>query len=80
MLESSSAPFFINTLQLIIKDLLFSENNISVLIAKGRQTFRHLNHLSTACEKLKNIQVTLSYQIQCKNPCYLCKMLKQGGI
>jgi len=59
MLESSSAPFFIHTLQLIIKDLLFSENNISVLIAKTRQTVRHFNHSSTACKKLKNIQITL---------------------
>ena len=38
MLESSSAPCFVHTLQLIIKDSLFSENNISVLIAKVRQT------------------------------------------
>ena len=34
MLESSSAPCFIHTLQLIIKDSLFLENKISVLIAK----------------------------------------------
>ena len=59
MLESSSAPCFIHTLQLIIKDSLFSENNISVLITKARQTVGNFNHFSTACEKLKNIQVTL---------------------
>ena len=59
MLESFSAPCFVHTLQLIIKDSLFSENNISVLIAKARQTVGHFNHSSTACEKLKNIQVIL---------------------
>ena len=53
MLESSSAPCFIHTLQLIIKDSLFTESNISVLIAKARQTVGHFNHSSTACEKLK---------------------------
>ena len=57
MLESSSAPCFIHTLQLIIKDSLFSENKISVLIAKARQTVEHFNHSSRACEKLKDIQV-----------------------
>ena len=35
MIKSSSTPCFIHTLQLIIKDSLFSENNIIVLIAKG---------------------------------------------
>ena len=58
-LESSLAPCFIHKLQLIVKDSLFSENNISVLIAKACQTVAHFNHSSTACEKLKNIQVTL---------------------
>ena len=53
MLESSSAPCFIHTLQLIIKDSLFSKINISLLIAKARQTIGHFNHYSTACEKLK---------------------------
>ena len=53
MLETSSVPFFIHTFQLIIKGLLFSENNISVLIAKARQNFRHFNHSFTAWEKLK---------------------------
>ena len=59
MLESSSAPCFIHTLQLIIKDSLFSKINISVLIAKACQTVGHFNHSSTACKKLKNIQVNL---------------------
>ena len=52
-LESSSAPCFFHTLQMIIKNSLFSKNEISVLIAKARQTFGHFNHSSTACEKLK---------------------------
>jgi len=30
-----------------------------VLIAKARQTVGHFNRSSTACEKLKNIHVTL---------------------
>ena len=59
LLESSSVPCFIHTLQLIIKDSLFTENNISVLIAKARQTVGHFNHSSTTCDKLKIIQVTL---------------------
>ena len=58
MLESSSAPCFIRTLQLIIKMSLFIENNISVLKAKVCQTDGQFNHFSTACEKLKNLQVT----------------------
>ena len=58
-LESSLAPCFIHKLQLIVKDSLFSENNISMLIAKARQTVGYLNHSSTACERLKNIKVTL---------------------
>ena len=52
MLESSSAPCFILTLQFIIKGSLFLENNISVLIAKARQTHGQFNHFSTACENL----------------------------
>ena len=52
-IESASAPSFIHTLQLIIKDSLFSENNISVLIAKARQAVGHFNYSSRACEKLK---------------------------
>ena len=59
MLESSLAPCFIHTLHLINKDSLFSENKISVLIAKARQTVGHFNHSSRACEKLKDIQVFL---------------------
>ena len=59
MLESSLTPCFIHKLQLIIKDSLFSENNISVLIAKSRQTVGHFNHSSTACEKLKKFKITL---------------------
>ena len=60
MLEPSTAFCFIHTLQLIFKNSLFLENNISLLIAKARQTVYHFNHYSTACEKQKNIQVTLS--------------------
>ena len=63
MLESSSAPCFIHTLQLIIKDSLFTESNISVLIAKARQTVGHFNHSSTACEKQKKIQVALGSSV-----------------
>ena len=63
MLESYSAPCFIHTLQLIIKGSLFSESNISVLIAKARQTIGHFNHSSTACEKRKKIQVTLGSSV-----------------
>ena len=59
VLESSSAPCFVQTLQLIIKDSLFSENNRSVLIAKTRQTVGHFNHSATACKKLKKIKITL---------------------
>ena len=59
MLENSLAPSFIHTLQLTIKDSLFEKNNISLLIAKARQTVRHFNHSSTACKKLKYIKVTL---------------------
>ena len=46
MLESSSAPCFIHTLQVIIKHSLHSENNISVLITKARQTIGHFDHSS----------------------------------
>ena len=50
MLEFSSAPCLIHLLQLIIKDSLFSENKISVLIAKACQTVEHFNHSSRDCE------------------------------
>ena len=40
-LESSTAFCFIHTLQSTFKDSLFLENNISVLIAKARQTVGH---------------------------------------
>ena len=53
MLKSSLAPCFIHTLQIKVKDSLFSENNISVLIANVLQTVRLFNHSTTACEKLK---------------------------
>ena len=59
MLESSTAFCFIHTLKLIFKDSLFLKNNISVLIAKARQTVGHFNHSSTACEKLKKFKITL---------------------
>ena len=80
MLESSSTPCFIHTLKLIIKDLLFSENNISVLTVKTCQTVGHFNHSSTAYEKLNQGYFRLLHQIKCKKPCYLFKMLKQEGI
>ena len=63
MLESSTEPCFIYTFQLMNKYLLFSENIISVLIAKARQTVGHFNHFSTACKKLKNIQALQTHQI-----------------
>ena len=47
LLDFSAAPCFIQTLQLIIKDTLFSENNINMLIDKARQTVCHFNHSST---------------------------------
>ena len=59
MLESSTAFCFIYTLQLIFEDSLFLEKNIWVLTAKARKAVGHFNHSFTACEKLKNIQVTL---------------------
>ena len=46
ILESSLAPCFIRTLQLIIKGSLFLENNMSALIAKARQTYGQLNYSS----------------------------------
>ena len=52
-------PCLIHTFQLIIKDSLLSESNKSVSIAKARQTVRHFNNSSTACEELKSIHVTL---------------------
>ena len=59
MLESSLAPCFIHTLHLINKDSLFLENKISVLVAKACQAVGHFNHSSTACKKLKDIQLFL---------------------
>ena len=59
LLDSSSATCFIHTIQLIIKDSRFSKINISVLIAKARQTVGHFNHSSTACEKQKKFKITL---------------------
>ena len=40
--------------------LMLSQNNISLLIAKIRQTVGHFNHSYTAGKKLKNTEVTLS--------------------
>ena len=60
-LESSSAPCFIHTLQLIIKGSLISESNLSV--GKACQTVGHFIHSSTACEKLKKIPVTLGSSV-----------------
>ena len=73
-LESSSAPWFIYKLQLIIKDLLLSENNISVLIAKARQTVDHFNHSSTACEK--KIHVTLDSSVSMEKTLRLLQDVK----
>ena len=53
MLESSTAFCFIHILQLMFKDSLFLENNISVLIAKAHQTISHFGHFLTTHEKLK---------------------------
>ena len=44
----SSVSCFIHTLQLIIKDSLFSKNNVSVFIAKARPAVIHFHHPSTA--------------------------------
>ena len=63
MLESSSAPRFIHTLHLMIKDSLFSEMDMSVLIAKSRQNIGHFNHSSTASKKLKKVQVTFGSSV-----------------
>ena len=63
LLESSLAPCFIHMLQQITKDSLISENNLSDLIARASQTVGRFNHSSTACEKLKKIQVTLGSSV-----------------
>ena len=60
LLKSSSAPCFIYTLQLIIKDALFLEKKMSVLIAKVRQTIGYFYHSSTECQKLKKV-ITLKH-------------------
>ena len=47
LLDSSSATCFIHTIQLMIKDSLFSENKISVITIVS-----NFNHSSTVCERL----------------------------
>ena len=55
MLELSSAPCFIDMLQLIIKDSFFSEKNISVLIAKACQTISHFISFFYRVQETKKI-------------------------
>ena len=73
MLESSSASSFIHTLQLLIKNSLFSESNISVIIAKARQTIGYFKHSFTACEKLKKFQFTLGSSVSMQKALLLLK-------
>ena len=73
-LEFFSAPCFIYKLKLIIKNLLFSKNNINMLVAL--LAVGHFNHSTTACEKLNKSRSLQVHQCQCKELCYLWKMLK----
>ena len=59
----ASIPCFIHTLQLIIKDSLFADKDVEVLLSKARKIVGHFSHSSSACEKLKLIQVGLDSTI-----------------
>ena len=61
MLKTSSVPCFIHTLQLVIKDSLFKDNRIKLLLAKIRKLFTISGILKKATEMLKKIQVNFVY-------------------
>ena len=61
LLKTSSVPCFIHTLQLVIKDSLFKDNRIKLLLAKIRKLFTISGILKKATEMLKKIQVNFVY-------------------
>ena len=58
LLDSSSATCFIHTIQLMIKDSLFSENKISVITIVS-----NFNHLSTVCESKIKVKKSRSLKV-----------------
>lgn len=63
LLNTNSLPCFIHTLQLVIKDSLFEDVDIKLMLAKARKICGHFSHSSTACEKFKSIQMELDSSV-----------------
>ena len=61
LLKTSSVPCFIHTLQLLIKDSLFEDNRIKLLLAKIRKLVCHFSHFSKASEIIKIIRVNFDH-------------------
>ena len=59
----ASIPCFNHTLQLNIKDSLFADEDVEVLLSKALKIVGHFSHSSSACEMLKLIQVGLDSTI-----------------
>ena len=57
LLKAQSVPYFIHTLQLLIKNSLFKDNRLKFLLAKIRKTVCHFSHSSKASKILKILQV-----------------------
>ena len=56
-----SVPCFIYTLQLFIKDSLFEDNRIKLILAKIQKFVCNFSHTSKASEMLEKIQVDFDH-------------------
>ena len=48
---------FLHTLQLVVKNAIFSQRAMSDSIAKAKKIVGHFSHSHKACQKLKEIQI-----------------------
>ena len=71
LLNTSSVPCFIHTLQLVIKDSLFEDDRMKLLLAKVRKLVCHFSHSSKASELLKQMQINLGHAQTKQNPLHL---------
>ena len=54
---------FINALQLVIHDAIFSQRTVKDIISKCRAMMGHFSHSALGCQRLKDIQTTLKLSI-----------------
>ena len=81
MLKTSSVSYVIHIFQIVIKDSLFEDDRIKLLLAKVQKLTCYFNHSSKASELLKNTRYIFTMHKQSKKPCFVFMMgIKKNNI